>query len=281
MDHNAQYQPGMYDNILNDDYHKVGGISKSGLDLISMCPAKYKARYFDGIKEEDKSVFVIGRATHTAVLEPDEFLSLYARKPEDIDRRTKKGKEMWQDFLMENQGKEILSIDNYDMIFGMASSVRQDPIAKQILSRGQAETSVFGTDPGTGLLVKVRPDWIHDDIIVDLKTTRDASPDFFAREVYNRRYFVQAPMYLDVTREFIPKVNTFLFICVEKTPPYLVAVYFLSEETMNIGRDEYRRCMAIYSECVRTGQWPGYGDNRITSVELPMWAIRNIQKAGI
>jgi len=268
--------PGVYTDLSNEEYHGGPGISKSGLDLIAKCPALYKARYIDGVGSEQTKGMMIGSATHKAILEPDDFGDEFVLAPK-INKRTKAGKEEWAQFVDDNKGKEVLGADDYDKIMLMAEAVRAHPYAKQILARGQAETSVFHRDEETGELVKVRPDWMVDEFIVDVKTAQSAAPGDFAKHCFNFRYFVQAPFYMDVAgAELGREFTTFVFIVVEKTAPYPVSVFFADQEMVTLGRCEYRRCLRLYHECRKAEYYPGYNDGKITEISLPRWAANNI-----
>ena len=73
-------------------------------------------------------------------------------------------------------------------------------------------------------------------LIVDLKTTMDASPDAFARTAANFNYPLQAAYYVDGLQAAgiasPDAVTSFVFLVVEKTPPYGVAVYTLPEDAI-------------------------------------------------
>ena len=58
----------------------------------------------------------------------------------------------------------------------------------------------------------------------------------------------------------MPNSQGFFFIAVEKTEPYLVGVYYLTNEDLQRGRDEYKNDIATFIECVKRDEWPGYGD---------------------
>ena len=80
----------------------------------------------------------------------------------------------------------------------MAEAVHEHPRAKEILAEGKAEQSIFHIDETTGELVKIRPDWMVEDLVVDVKTAVSADQEEFSKHCYNYRYFVQAPFYMDV-----------------------------------------------------------------------------------
>ncbi len=204
---------------------------------------------------------------------------------------------LWSDVKaqwLENNGhRTVLSQEQWDQLHAMRDAVMAHPAASRLLNHpGHAEQSVYWTDAETGELCRCRPDfWRTDGVIVDLKTTEDASPDGFRKSIAGWRYHVQAPFYMDGIAAAISQANTddaggfptdevtatppraFVFIAVEKKAPYAVAVYALDSESMDIGRAEYRRDLRIYAECRRTRVWPGYGD-KIQPISLADWYIK-------
>ncbi|QIG65628.1 hypothetical protein [Salmonella phage PT1] len=185
---------------------------------------------------------------------------------------------LWSDVLAEwtenNPGRMVLTPEVWDQLHAMASAVHAHPAAGSLLTScpGEAEKSVYWIDATTGVLCRCRPDWWRDDnVIVDLKTTEDASPEGFAKSMANYRYDVQAAYYLDGVQQATGKrPKAFVFIAVEKKAPYGVGVYVLDSESLQLGRAQYQHDLRVYAECVRTGVWPGYGD-KIQTISLPGW----------
>lgn len=185
---------------------------------------------------------------------------------------------LWQDvrsrWRAENEGYTVLSVDTYEQLLGMRDAIMAHPAASALLKgEGVAEASVYWTDPATGELCRCRPDWWRTDgVIVDLKSTEDASPEGFAKSLVNYRYHVQAPWYLGGTQavwdshvhQFVNPVfqrpHAFAFIAVEKRAPYAVAVYVLDGESFEIGSRLMRADLDTLAQCRATGVWPGYGD---------------------
>lgn len=264
---------GVYHNLGNDAYHSAPGVSKSGLDLIAKCPALYRHQVIDGNLIKLTPAMLFGSAAHTAILEPDKFDNEYIVEPK-IDKRTKVGKDKFAQFQADNAGKVILKLDDYNNIMGMRSSILSHPKASAIIRSGDAtEISVFHNLGET--LVKIRPDLIAGGVIVDLKTTNNAREDNFAKSCYNYRYHVQAAFYQHVyTAETGVVIDDFIFIVVEKTPPYQVAIYAASERMKELGEREFRHDIAIYRDCVESGNWPGYNSDKIEWIDLPSWAYR-------
>ena len=267
----ASVAPGIYYDMPNLTYHRSPGVSKSGLGLCATNPEKYHYKYILGNQDESKPIFKTGSAFHMATLEPNKFAKEYVLGP-DLNKNTN----AWKQFVLDNDGKTVLDVKDYDLVQKMAAKVRKHPIAKNLISKGYAEASVFAIDPETGELVKVRPDWITEDVMVDLKSIVDASPSKFFRDMFTYGYHVQAAMYPEVYNllEQGPHVDDFVFLCVEKEPPYSVAVYRVSETDRNLGYQNYMRNLRKYSAYKNANHWPAYNDNLIVDTELPYWARR-------
>lgn len=185
---------------------------------------------------------------------------------------------LWSDVLAEwtenNPGRIVLSPEVWEQLHAMAAAVHAHPAAHALLTSvpGEAEKSVYWKDPTTGVLCRCRPDWWRDDwIIPDLKTTDDASPEGFAKSMANWRYDVQAAFYIDGIEAATGKrPKAFIFIAVEKKPPYAVGVYKLDSESEELGRLQYQHDLRVYAECLANDNWPGYGD-KIQTINMPAW----------
>lgn len=190
---------------------------------------------------------------------------------------------LWSDvqaeWLQNNASRTVLTPEQWEQLHAMRDAVMAHPAAHALLTgcTGKAELSVYWNDPVTGELCRCRPDWWRDDdLLVDLKTTEDASPEGFAKSIANWRYDVQDPFYTDGVKLATGRTpRGFVFIAVEKKPPYAVGVYVLDEESRELGRAQYQADLQVYAECVKTNTWPGYGD-KIQSISVPGWhANRN------
>lgn len=229
--------------------------SKSGLDLVNRSMAHWFARD----SRKTTAALDFGAAFHCAVLTPDIFKTEYIVAP-DIDRRTKAGKEAWSE--LQECGKKILSAPDNETVVAIQSAVFSHPTARQLLTQGDAEESFFWVDKTTGVQSKCRPDYLRrDNIVIDIKTTEDASYPAFRRSVYKYRYHVQGAFYMDgVSAVTGAKHDDFVLLAVEKTPPYGVAIYRLFDDLINEGRVAYEqnlRDIAAY-QLVGDGAWAGY-----------------------
>jgi exodeoxyribonuclease VIII len=260
----------------NADYHRHSAVSKSHLDQIAKSPLHYWARYLDPnrVTPGPTPAMAIGSAVHTHVLELDQWDARYVTAPEGINRRTNAGKAEWEAFEVASTGRTVLAKADADLVMRMGHSVFAHPAAAMLLAMpGKAETTHMWTDQATGLRCKCRPDWLTDDgsLIVDLKTTEDASPVGFRKSIANWRYHVQASWYLDGLEQATGKrPDQFIFICVEKKPPFACAVYAADVEMIQIGAEAAARDLDVLATCRAAGAWPGYSD-QVEMISLPPW----------
>lgn len=262
----------------NEEYHSAPGISKSHLDTIASASAlHYWQRYInpDREREEPTPAKILGTAIHSIILEPDLFTAGYVPNP-GIERRSSAGKAEYAAFVAENQGKVILSDDDYQACLKVRDAVYRDDLVGALLrAPGKSEQSFWAIDPETGELIKCRFDRMQDGggLALDLKTTEDASPAGFGKSVWNWRYHIQPPWYFDVLDILYGETpKAWAFIAIEKAPPYACGVYYATDEQMQIGRDQMRRDFLRIVEHRRTNTWPGYTAAGPQPVELPRWA---------
>lgn len=252
------------------EYHAHPAASNSLLSQISRSPLHARA-YLDGHREETDALS-FGTALHVARLEPGRYATEYGIF--DGDARTKEGKANRQAII--DAGKQVIYQKDHDLIVDMMT-VLQASDTSQYIAGGLIESSVFWTDPATGMECKCRPDsWLQSDgIVVDLKSADDASPDGFARACAKYRYHVQAAHYMDGT-----KATRFIFIAQEKKPPYAVGVYELSPESLELGRQMRDQDLQTYASCMRSGVWPGYPSG-VSVITLPSWSFHKTESEEI
>lgn len=271
----AFVSPNEPEDLENADYHRHTAVSKSHLDQIARSPLHYWARYLDPnrVEPEPTPAMRLGTAVHTLTLEPDTWEQRYIVAPQ-VDRRTKDGKALWAEFEAEAKGRELISADDRAVVSRMAEAVWSHSAAGMLLKMaGEAETTHMWLDGATGLECKCRPDWMTSDgaLVVDLKTTEDASPAGFRKSIGSWRYHVQSAWYLHGLEQATSRrPDQFIFICVEKRPPHAVAVYAADSEMIGIGYETAMRDLQRLAECKAAASWPGYNEH-IEIIGLPGW----------
>lgn len=262
-------EPGVYPDLPNAVYHADpvpgGSLSSTGARAMT-CPAKFHWDRVHG--RAPKRTFDFGHAAHREVLgEGDQVVWIDAE-----DYRTKAAREARDQAHVE--GKVPMLAREREVVEAMAEQIRSHPIASALLNPlgGRPEVSLFWRDPIVPIMRRTRLDWLPQvgdrrGIFFDYKTCASADPEKLQRSIADYGYHQQAAWYLDAVQALgIAGTGepSFLFICQEKDPPYVVTVVEPDSASLRIGRHLNRVAINTYWECKRTGVWPGYS----TDVEL-------------
>lgn len=258
--------PGIYDNVPHDDYLDMSGVSISKLKIVAKAPAKAR---FGEHKETDATR--LGTLWHCAVLESEQFERRYCST-----RLTTRGTKAWAEEEARAMGRELVKLPDYDEALRVRDAVYKNRAARALLtSQIFVEQSIFWRDPETGLLCRGRADGINfqSRIVLDTKTTVDASEEAFTKAMAKFKYHWQQAFYEDGT--FYAdgwRPDAFVFIAIEKEKPYLTGCYEIDPPDILRAREDVRVTLNRYAECLKADSWPGYPDE-IKSVSLPRWAF--------
>jgi len=232
----------------------------------------FYTKYIKRIPTEPTEAQKFGAMVHLALLEPKEFMKRMVTAPE-VDQRTKAGKEEWLAFQAGLESTAVIvTKEQSDQITGMLHSLMDHQVASGLLSQGVAEMSGYFLKDG--LLCKVRPDYLRQDgIVIDVKTTVCAKRKVFERQIMTYNYHIQAAWYFDAYESLTKRAaDSFIFVAIEKEPPYAVAVYIADPTVIEKGRHEYTRAFEIYKQCLKENRWPGY-QTEAEMIGLPYWAL--------
>ena len=253
--------------ISNAEYHG----RKTHLSSTNIRTFKKNKKQFEyGLTHElvkQTKAMADGTAVHAFFLERDNFDTDFVIKPADMRLNTKAGKE----WALEHQSKIIIDSELGNNLYEMEKSFMDSP-AKLIYDiKGQTELSYFWDDFGT-IKGKCRPDWISDDgnIVVDIKSTTDASPRGFQKSISTWGYHLQLGWYLRGLRKLGLPAEQFIFIAIEKTAPFCVGVYRADQEMINYAMKELDQLMPEIQTAMVSNEFPDYTPE-ITSIGLPPW----------
>ncbi len=262
---------GWHQHFPNEEYHRAPGISKSTLDKVH----KSVDHWLHGERKETQAM-VFGTAVHSAVLEPWTWPGEYLLGP-DADKRSKEWKEAVAQ--ADADGLTILTQAQHRAVEQARDAVFSHPTAGPLFKHdGIAEGSLWVEEPNTGLLAKCRPDYLVRDLnmVVDLKTTKDASPtrDGFPRSCGTYRYDVQSRWYTDLLEEHHGEPFTFKFVAVESEPPYAVGVYDIDQESLDRAKFQYMLDLAkIVDYLEHEETWLGYSPD-LETISIPKYFKR-------
>lgn len=270
---------GIYDNLDINEYHRDSSISSTGINLILDCPKRYYYEYHIKQAELDErelkkqaEKYKLGRAVHTLVLEPKKFDNTFYCMKESVNLTTKIGKEIYAKAEIEAAGRDILRTGEWEDIKEMADAILKHYIWTE-LKDGKVEQSIFWQGGTYDTPLRSRPDIFNDKLIIDLKTTDSIKT--FAKSIHQYGYHRQAAMQIDALQQLDGKKRFFAFFVIEKRAPYLTACFTLDEKSLYQGKMEYLDGAALYTECVRYKEWPGY-EEKFQLISLPNYAITEL-----
>ena len=253
--------------ITNAEYHgRKTHLSSTNIRTFKKNKKQFEYSLTHDLVKQTKAM-ADGTAVHAFFLERDKFDTDFIIKPADMRLNTKAGKE----WALEQKDKIIVDSELGNNLYEMEKSFMDSP-AKLIYDiKGQTELSYFWDDLGT-IKGKCRPDWISDDgsIVVDVKTTTDASPKGFQKSIANWGYHLQLGWYLRGLRKLGVPAEQFIFIAIEKTAPFCVGVYRADQEMINFAMKELDQLMPEIQTAMVSNEFPDYTPE-ITSIGLPPW----------
>jgi hypothetical protein len=260
----------------------------------AVSPRKYWANYINPMRPDKVSTpaMVFGEQFHAMILEPDKFAAEWCVEPklhklpkvgllkdlgrEEYDRQKferanfeHENSKIIDDWNASNVDKKRISAEDYAVLVAMRDSLQANAEAWDLITGAKYEQSYFWEDQDTGLMCKARPDILHGSMVVDLKTTKDASPRAFQSAMCNFGYHIQAAMILDAVRAVDKReIVTFINIAVEKEYPNSVGIYIIDPAAIEAGREKYKRILKEMKQARETNVWNDY-ESQI--VGLPAW----------
>lgn len=261
------------------EYRQHPAISRSELFKISESPEKFK--YYQENPEEPTPALIFGQLFHAMALQPETVTEQFAVAP-NVDRRTKAGKEAYSEFQKEAESKTIVTADMYQQAEEMCNALKRNEFVQKLLA-GEKEVVFFWNDDLTGEACKCRVDCIVEigdiPLIVDLKSANNANTDSFVREAIKYGYHMQAAMYSEGVKKNTGKEHGFVFVVIEKEPPYSVNILQCDKLFLQYGYDVFRECIGTYNDCVKNKNFWGYLGkyNQINSLNLPAYLAKEIE----
>lgn len=291
--------------MTNEQYRSLPEVSASTLVAIwKDCPAAW--RYGD---PPSSPALADGIAVHAAILEPILFEETFVCdiNPEDHpdalvtakdmqswlkDRGIKgasgKTKEelsqmilaaepdtkildiMVNDHKEKHEGKTIVKPATWQMISAMREVLFNDAEYRAALTGASVEITL--QNPAEG--VKCRVDCITSrGEIWDYKTTVSAHPDEFARQAHNNGYWLKMAYQVDQFEKAFGYAPNAVLLAQSKKAPYIPQAYLLTDEQLDVGREQYQQAQRIYKRCQETGRWPAYGGG-VQDLPTPQWLAR-------
>ena len=184
----------------------------------------------------------------------------------------------------DHAGKTLLSSDLIRKIEIAAAMIEHHPQLGKAFTGGYPEVAIFWTDPEYQIPMKAKLDYLKRAAIVDLKTFTNVLgmpvEKAIAREIANRKYHIQAALYLEAVRQakalirenkigLASEVNpdffrdlcaaeehTFLFVFQQKGVAPLARGKVIPGLTLDCGRVEIQDAKFRFAEA-----WKKFGDS--------------------
>ena len=226
------------------------------------CPRAFQYVLNNPIKVTAPMKF--GSAFHMLVLEDKEFSRHYAVEPDGIDRRTTLGKSTLLQFNESLAGRESISHKDYILMQSMNTHLKANKHYSLLEDCNQFEKIYLWNNEALDIKCKGKLDAVNtrDKYIVDLKTTRNASPDGFKEIIINQKYHMQAAFYCDALG-----YKDYYIYAIEKSKPHCICVYKMSEDMLKAGRLMYTQAIIEYKAYIHGGELPvDYNEGQIYEI---------------
>lgn len=271
-------------DMTDEEYFAHPAINASSLKVIDSSLAEFD----EYRKKESKSTpsMSIGSVAHALILEGSEAMENLIGEKYHVLRLTdenapvnpstgsfygEKSKKFidWEEEFA--GGKPVISELEFDRIAGMAKAIKRHPMASKLFAmNGKAEVAIFATDEETGLEMKIKVDWLLKKVMVDLKTCADSTFRGFRMACYKFKYWLQDLHYTNTAKAAGLDIERFVFIAVQSTPPFCVAVYELTLEGSTYV-DRYRETLENYKGALETGDFSkGHSDDQEEPITIEL-----------
>lgn len=216
------------------------------------------------VKEEDRPAYLVGRATHTLILEGREAYEAQFAFGGPINPKTSapfgSRTKAFQDWA-ETQGRPVLDDDQAALIERLNGAVRAHQHATALLADGVAEGVIRAEYCGTPC--QSRLDWLNPERgIVDLKTCDNL--DWLQMDARSFGYANQMAFYRSLVAAVTCETLPVYLIAVEKREPFRAGVWRMGEQVLGVAQEENEDAIARLKTCRERDRWPtGYEDIRV------------------
>ena len=253
-------------------YLSLRGVASHDLREIGRSPAHYRAAQATDATPSTPSQ-VWGTALHQALMGGDNILIMDSIP----DRRSNAGKAAYAEMCTRAGPRDIITADDYADVERAADALLRKPGMGWGITSCEFMESVIAWERD-GQPCKARPDawgrawrlppgWSGDRLI-ELKSTRDARPYPFQRDMMRYGYVLQLAWYMEALAALGRVPAEVLIVAVENEYPHESACYRVSPGLLEWGKCEVERLWDLWLDCTTRNHWPGY-DAQPVDVWLP------------
>jgi hypothetical protein len=277
---------GVHVAITEEDYHKIIAVSQTGIKVAMEQSMRHfltlLTEGFEGTSEQLK-----GRLLHKAFLEPN-----WCKENMIFTEIAGKNLTPYKLLVQQFPTKMILNKAESELVQGAMRVLNDDAIndkIKKLFSDGRTEVSAFAKDPDTGLILKMRCDFLTNaegeaGFIVDYKTTQNAAPpseiildEFpaysdFGKSALTYKYHMQGAFYRYVLRLNGLNKDHFMIVAQEKEPPYEFTIRNINEAWLDKGEELFKSGLKKIAQKALANNWEGY-ERRVFDLDFPHYGF--------
>lgn len=210
-------------------------------------------------RAEAESKFDLGTAAHAVMLENDASNIVVVQAD---DWRTKAAKE--QRDAARAAGKTALLAKHYDAVRDMADTALAFIAGSEIsgfwyAEDAKSELTAIWQEGGIWLRCRFDRFTFARRFIGDYKSTTDASPEVFSRQITRMGYHIQDAFYRRGARALGVVDPHFCFVAQSCEEPYECSLHACDPALQQIADAEVERAIELWRECVKANDWPSYG----------------------
>lgn len=251
-------------------------LSHSEFKLFAKSPALYERHVIRGVPVKTNDSMDFGSEVDAAVFHPSGFAANVAvPSRDDLSPTGRKTGEKFKAFCEANAGKQIVKAD--EPLARVLDSLHSHPEAIGVLEAMGESQVAFRWESEVGgvkLNRRAKLDKLPTGLpfIADLKTTKDPSPDSFAKDIVNLKYHTQAVWYQDAVESQYGQRPPFLIVAVQNCEPYDCEVYELDDDFIQLGRRTIDAKLAEFVACRAANRWRRESHGKIVKLSPPRWA---------
>lgn len=138
-------------------------------------------------------------------------------------------------------------------------TTRKHSQADAYLSNGLPEVAIIAVCEDTGMMLKVKFDWLRfDSRAVDLKTTQSTNPRDFKRQIKALHYDIQQEFYKYVAELAQVYVPEFIFVATEYVSKDICQPFKLPNKWVAQAHSVMKRSLLELEECQKNDNWYGW-----------------------
>jgi hypothetical protein len=205
---------------------------------------------------EITDAMIDGQRFHMAVLEPEKFIEKHwflddSEKVKEIGggspRATKLYKEWKAEQIEKNEGKEMISLDDFNAYMSMKEALYRNRSTKPLME-SLTEREKFVQIEYEGFLINMKIDGMSDNTMIDLKKVADAKLKRIKWDIRDKHYDMQAGLYEYATgrhKYYIPFIDKGCNITLIKLTP----------GTLSEGFGKFQMAIDKFVECAEQDLW--------------------------